>query len=52
MFCERQMTTNDGKWYRVRIVPCRINNDAIEGVVISFCGYLLIQNLELKLKNS
>jgi two-component system, chemotaxis family, CheB/CheR fusion protein len=52
MFCEKQMTTNDRKWYRVRIMPYRTNDTVIEGVVITFTDITDIKNLELKLKNS
>lgn len=52
MFCEKQMTTNDSKWYRVRIMPYRTNDNVIEGVVITFTDITDIKNLELKLINS
>ncbi|MEJ2406597.1 MAG: PAS domain-containing protein [Candidatus Thiodiazotropha sp.] len=52
MFYQKQMTTNDSKCYRVRIMPYRTNNNVIEGLMISFTDITHIQDLELTLKNS
>ena len=35
-FQEKQIGTHDGRWYRVRIMPYRTQDNVIDGVVITF----------------
>jgi two-component system CheB/CheR fusion protein len=34
--CERQVSTRDGRWFAVRIMPYRTQDNRIDGVVITF----------------
>ena len=36
MFVEKQIVTNDARWFKVRIMPYRTQDNLIDGVVITF----------------
>ena len=50
MFQEREITTHDGRWYRVRIMPYRTQDNVINGVVITFIDITEIKRLEAELR--
>jgi PAS domain S-box-containing protein len=46
---DKQIQTNDGRWFDVRIMPYRTMDNIIDGVVITFVDISLAKNLELAL---
>jgi len=50
MFQEREITTHDGRWYRVRIMPYRTQDNVINGVVVTFIDITEIKRLEAELR--
>lgn len=50
VFQERQAHTHDGRWYRVRIMPYRTQDNVIDGVVITFIDISDLRKLEAALK--
>ncbi|MGE0014271.1 MAG: PAS domain-containing protein, partial [Azoarcus sp.] len=50
MFQEREITTHDGRWYRVRIMPYRTQDNMINGVVVTFIDITEIKKLEAELR--
>ena len=50
MFQEKVASTHDGRWYRVRIMPYRTQDNVIDGVVITFIDVTEIKQLETELK--
>jgi two-component system CheB/CheR fusion protein len=49
---EKEVSTNDGKWFKVRIMPYRTRDDRIDGLVITFIDITTAKILEIKLKNA
>jgi chemotaxis methyl-accepting protein methylase/PAS domain-containing protein len=49
-FSERQISTTDGRWFSVRIMPYRTIEDAILGVVITFSNITAAKALEAELR--
>jgi two-component system, chemotaxis family, CheB/CheR fusion protein len=49
-FQENVVTTHDGRWYRVRIMPYRTQENIIDGVVITFIDITEIKKLEAELR--
>ena len=49
-FSEKQITSNDGCWYLVRIMPYRTLENVIEGVVITFIDISEAKRLEGELR--
>jgi len=49
-FSEKQITTNDGRWFSVRIMPYRTMEDVICGVVITFVNITAAKKLEAQLR--
>jgi len=49
-FSERQITTTDGRWFSVRIMPYRTMEDVIGGVVITFADITSGKTLEAELR--
>jgi two-component system CheB/CheR fusion protein len=49
---ETEITTNDGRWFNIRIMPYRTLDDRIEGLVITFIDITTAKKLELKLKEA
>ncbi|GAA5182164.1 chemotaxis protein CheB [Niveibacterium umoris] len=50
VFQERQAGARDGRWYRIRIMPYRTQDNIIDGVVITFIDISEIRKLEAELK--
>lgn len=50
VFTEKQVTTTDGSWYLVRIMPYRTTEDVIGGVVITFTNITAAKKLEAELR--
>jgi hypothetical protein len=49
IFKENDISTNDGRWFTVRIMPYRTLDDKIEGLVITFIDITVAKKLETKL---
>ncbi|MGZ3238068.1 MAG: PAS domain-containing protein, partial [Burkholderiaceae bacterium] len=50
VFVEKQIPTNDGRWYKVRIMPYRAQDNVIDGVVITFSDITDLKLLEAELR--
>lgn len=50
IFREKQVSTRDGRWYRVRIMPYRTQDNVIDGVVVTFIDITDIKQLEARLR--
>ncbi|RPH86715.1 MAG: PAS domain S-box protein, partial [Desulfobacteraceae bacterium] len=50
IFQEKQLQTNDGRWFTMRIMPYRTQENRIEGVVITFIDITELKQLKLLLK--
>jgi chemotaxis protein methyltransferase CheR/two-component system CheB/CheR fusion protein len=50
VFSEKQVNTQDGHWYKVRIMPYRTQDNVIDGVVITFLEITETKRLEQQLK--
>lgn len=48
LFSEKQVQSNDGKWYNVRIMPYLTLDDKIDGLVMTFIDISDLKNSELK----
>ncbi|MCK9312241.1 MAG: PAS domain-containing protein, partial [Bacteroidales bacterium] len=48
-FIKKQIPTNDGRWYSIRIMPYRTFDDRIDGLVITFFNITDIKQLESEL---
>jgi len=47
---EKSISTQDGRWFTVRIMPYRTMDDRIDGVVITFANITVAKTLEGKLR--
>jgi two-component system CheB/CheR fusion protein len=52
IYKESDITTNDGRWYKVRIMPYRTLDERIEGLVITFIDITKSKKLETELKET
>ncbi len=50
VFFERQVSTRDGRWFTVRIMPYRTLENMIDGVVITFTDITVSKKLEAELR--
>ncbi|MDQ5987032.1 MAG: hypothetical protein CSYNP_02768 [Syntrophus sp. SKADARSKE-3] len=50
VFSEKQITTTDGRWFSVRIMPYRTMENVIGGVVITFANITAAKQLEAELR--
>ncbi len=50
MFQETVAATHDGRWFRVRIMPYRTQENVIDGVVITFTDITEIKQMEAELR--
>jgi two-component system CheB/CheR fusion protein len=50
VFSERSITTADGRWFTVRIMPYRTMDNRIEGVVITFADITAAKKVEAGLR--
>ncbi len=51
VFRERQIATNNGGWYTVRIMPYRTVDNVIDGVVVTFINITESKQLEAQLRS-
>jgi two-component system CheB/CheR fusion protein len=49
-FCEKQVRTNDRRWFKVRIMPYRTMDNVIDGVVLTFSDITTAKELEQELR--
>jgi two-component system CheB/CheR fusion protein len=49
---ETSIATNDGRWFKVRIMPYCTVDDHIDGLVITFTDITVAKKLELKLREA
>jgi two-component system CheB/CheR fusion protein len=49
IFIEKQIPTNDGRWFTIRIMPYRTFDDRIDGLVITFINHSNLRQMEIKL---
>ena len=49
-FSEKQISTTDGRWFSVRIIPYRTLENVIDGIVITFIDITVAKTLEAKLR--
>jgi len=47
---EKQIVTNDARWFSVRIMPYRKTSDFIDGLVLTFTNITTFKKLEIELK--
>ena len=47
---EKQIHSRDGHWYAVRVMPCRTQDDVIQGAVITFVDITATKELEARLR--
>jgi two-component system, chemotaxis family, CheB/CheR fusion protein len=52
IFIEKQVTTGDGRWFLVRIMPYRTIGNRIDGVVITFSNITEAKTLEATLRKT
>jgi two-component system CheB/CheR fusion protein len=52
MFIEKQASARVGRWYTVRIMPYRTQEDQIDGVVITFADITVAKTLEAALRKA
>ena len=50
VFTEKQVTTEDCRWFRVRIMPYRTLENVIDGVVITFTDVKILRGVEDSLR--
>jgi two-component system CheB/CheR fusion protein len=51
-FSEKEITTSDGRWYAVRVMPYRTLANEIQGVVITFVDITTAKELESRLRKA
>ncbi len=49
---ETAITTQDGRWFTVRIMPYRTIDDRIDGLVMTFTNITIAKKLEIELKKA
>ncbi len=52
IYRERDITTKDKRWFKVRIMPYRTLDERIDGVVITFIDITIAKKLESELKET
>jgi two-component system CheB/CheR fusion protein len=50
VFVEKQISASDGRWFLVRIMPYRTQQNRIQGVVITFSDISIAKRLEAQLR--
>ena len=50
MFCEKEVPAADDRWYKVRIMPYRTQENRIDGLVITFYDISARKKLEAELQ--
>lgn len=49
VFIQKQISTKDGRWFSIRIMPYRTYDDRIDGLVITFINISDLKQMEVKL---
>jgi two-component system, chemotaxis family, CheB/CheR fusion protein len=49
VFIKKEVPTNDGRWFSIRIMPYQTLDDRVDGVVITFFNITDLKNIEVKL---
>ncbi|MCX6286687.1 MAG: PAS domain-containing protein [Bacteroidetes bacterium] len=49
VFIKKQISTKDGRWFSIRIMPYRTSDDKIDGLVITFFNISDLKQVEVKL---
>jgi chemotaxis methyl-accepting protein methylase len=52
IFCEKQISASNGRWFLVRIMPYRTQQNRIQGVVITFSDISVAKTLEAQLRKT
>jgi two-component system, chemotaxis family, CheB/CheR fusion protein len=52
IFCEKQISASDGRWFLVRIMPYRTQLNHIQGAVITFSDISVAKRLEAQLRKT
>jgi two-component system CheB/CheR fusion protein len=52
VFVEKQVSARDGRWFTVRIMPYRTQENRIDGLVITFADITVAKNLERALRKA
>lgn len=52
VFVEKQIATRDGRWFKVRVMPYRTQDNVIDGVVITFADISEYKKLEAELRQA
>jgi two-component system CheB/CheR fusion protein len=52
VFREKQVSTNDGRWFTVKIMPYRTQENRIDGLVITFTDITIAKQFEQSLRRS
>ena len=50
VFSEKSVATSDGRWFSVRIMPYRTEENVIDGLVITFVDITVAKTLEARLR--
>ncbi len=51
VYCERSITSHDGRWFTVRVMPYRTVDNRIDGVVITFADITAAKKVEAELRS-
>ena len=49
---ETAIATNNGRWFKVRIMPYRTIDDRIDGLVMTFTDITIAKKLEIELQEA
>jgi two-component system, chemotaxis family, CheB/CheR fusion protein len=52
IFCEKQISASNGRWFLVRIMPYRTQQNRIQGAVITFSDISAAKHLEAQLRKT
>jgi chemotaxis protein methyltransferase CheR/two-component system CheB/CheR fusion protein len=52
VFMEKEVTTHDNRWFKVRIMPYRTQDNVIDGVVITLIDISQTKQLEAQLRGN
>ena len=52
VFIQKQISTKDGRWFSIRIMPYRTFDDRIDGLVITFINISDLKLMEVQLKKA
>ena len=52
VFCDKQITTGDGRWFQIKIMPYRTMDNVIDGVVMTLTDITAAKDLEARLRQA